>query len=938
MALQFNQNQFDAIRQNPDRLVKAISASTQQTDHPLKIRFGRRIIYGQLASGEERFELNEDRLGVLVEALQKPATPDAPPSDHSRKPPTTIQITAGDEVLFRQERDGTISKNQINLQIEQAQSQATPPEAAADVNITLAPNSESPKARAIATPMKQSNLVEQQVAQFLHEAGMAEAVMQDPTFYMEICSRTSPHDKLSIEGMDWKTHNSQSELKEPARLRSDHEVNITRLKIRTQEQSQFWQSMKLTVSNKGTLAFKEITSFGDNLPHITQTNPSVASRFVQDIQEQGFAEVAREQLQEFPVEQTGDGDLARDLKAEVIAPQIGASAPNPVLSSTLTETPSDSEAPISLAQQRQDIIAISSELANPMAETISGFDIQVSSIGGFDIWRSENALAVTQGDELIAFAAIHDQQTIRPFTPRPESLTPEERTLLATAGVDRQHLQQPVNNRQADWAQFQQFSFVQVAGRLPQADSATPALSESGAIQALQKQVEKLPESEKTVKTWLQKAVGAIQQQFEQARESVQGAGQTLQDWDSKGRETVSQVRASEEFQTLQAKVKQGVQTAGDWLSSRPEAVINHRFARDAFKLFNQGHDRTFENTYQVGDFQISRQGQHTFIVNNDEGDHLLQFRAQKSILPGRFSLNLQSVNGDAKDFYKAVQLFRKPEAQAIGAPDKEAAYAAQVQHAAETIQQALNSLRTDNLDTKDYRIQAAEDGLTISANDRKGPIYTHERSQLTPKDYKQLQQIGRQIMQETTQKSVQVNPPEAKRSPAEASGEHILDAQIIRAYISLREESEDLLTQTGFPNREYISLANAAGDTKLKALQAGVPIDTFDQAVTTHERRLQQARVEETAPVLAVLLNLEDTTRLEGKKGAVITWDKESHTLSITRGPEVTMQAEWTDAGWRDKGSQLSPADVEKITNLRPAIEAHAQRKQTKQTAQAEL
>ena len=268
----------------------------------------------------------------------------------------------------------------------------------------------------------------------------------------------------------------------------------------------------------------------------------------------------------------------------------------------------------------------------------------------------------------------------------------------------------------------------------------------------LQAQVETLPEGESLVKSWLQRTTGAIQQQIAHAQEAVRGVSQTFQDLDSKGRVAFSQVRQSNQFQTFQDTVREGVQTARDWLSSRPDAIIHHRFARDAMTLLEQGHDRTFESAYQVGDFQISRQGQQTFAVINPEGDRLLQFKAKRSVLPGQVALSLQAVNGDAKDFYKALQAFRKPETRAIGAADKEVLYTAKVQQTVGAIQQSLDALGADHLSVGGYQFQAAEDSITIRAQGRKEPIYTSERSQLTPKDFKQLQKIGQQIMQDSVQ------------------------------------------------------------------------------------------------------------------------------------------------------------------------------------------
>jgi len=426
----------------------------------------------------------------------------------------------------------------------------------------------------------------------------------------------------------------------------------------------------------------------------------------------------------------------------------------------------------------------------------------------------------------------------------------------------------------------------------------------------LQTQVEALPESESPVKTWLQKATGAIQQQITQARASVQEAGQTLQRWDNTGRTAFNQLRQSDEFQTFQDNVKQSVQTAGEWLASRPDAIIHHRFARDAFNLFNQGHDRTFENAYQVGAFQISRQGQQTFVVSNDDGDTLLQFQAKKSVLPGQLSLNLQAVKGEVKDFYKAVQDFRRPEARAVGASEKEAAYSARVQQTVDAIQQALDALGTNTLSAKGYQVQATDGSLTIRSHDRKGPIYTAEQSRLTPKDFKHLQHIGQHLMSDSTQKSA-------------------LDEDTISAYVDRTERADEEVSRAGYLTTDAVGLMLDAGDIKAAALNVGVSNDAFDQAVATYETTLQQERVQAVAPVLAEALYAEGTTQLKGKH-SVIEWDAPSSTLTMTHASgEVTLAAEWTGENWNDRGSALSPKDVEKVLDLSPAIAEKAQQKQ---------
>lgn len=51
-------------------------------------------------------------------------------------------------------------------------------------------------------------------------------------------------------------------------------------------------------------------------------------------------------------------------------------------------------------------------------------------------------------------------------------------------------------------------------------------------------------------------------------------------------------------------------------------------------------------------------------------------------------------------------------------------------------------------------------------------------------------------------------------------------------------------------------------------------------------------------------------------------------------------MRAEWTDGGWKDRGSNLDSKDVEKILGLRLVINKKAQQKQhsSHQSTQAEL
>ena len=122
-----------AIGQVTQRLYATLHRQTQQqTQQPavpiedsLRIQMGRRVVYGTLADGTQRRELTPNMLKVIVDALQQPVTPDSDPQDYEGKVPN-IEIRDQGQVLFREERDGTVTFNQIQLALEQASPEPEP--------------------------------------------------------------------------------------------------------------------------------------------------------------------------------------------------------------------------------------------------------------------------------------------------------------------------------------------------------------------------------------------------------------------------------------------------------------------------------------------------------------------------------------------------------------------------------------------------------------------------------------------------------------------------------------------------------------------------------------------------------------------------------------------------------------------------------------------
>lgn len=135
MPFTVSPSEVQAMQEDEAQLLNAIAQTAQRAtsilrlgnprndtsrDHnsTLRIKMGRRLVYGNLADGPFRHELDANSLKVIADALQRPADPNADLEKYARKIPA-IEIFQDDVLLFREERDGTVTTNEIQLQIEQ---------------------------------------------------------------------------------------------------------------------------------------------------------------------------------------------------------------------------------------------------------------------------------------------------------------------------------------------------------------------------------------------------------------------------------------------------------------------------------------------------------------------------------------------------------------------------------------------------------------------------------------------------------------------------------------------------------------------------------------------------------------------------------------------------------------------------------------------------
>jgi hypothetical protein len=81
------------------------------------------MVYGVMDSGQIRNELTPDRLQGLLDSLQQPKTEGVDPKRYKGKT-AAVEIRDAGIILFRQEKDSSITVNQFQQEKTQKQSAA----------------------------------------------------------------------------------------------------------------------------------------------------------------------------------------------------------------------------------------------------------------------------------------------------------------------------------------------------------------------------------------------------------------------------------------------------------------------------------------------------------------------------------------------------------------------------------------------------------------------------------------------------------------------------------------------------------------------------------------------------------------------------------------------------------------------------------------------
>jgi hypothetical protein len=133
MPFTVNPGETQAMQEDQVQLMQAISQTArtalgllkqspaQQKPESPEIRMNGRMVYGAMADGQIRNELTPEKLQGLLDSLQQPKTEGVDPKQYKGKT-AAIEIRDAGIILFRQEKDSSITVNQFQHQQTQKQS------------------------------------------------------------------------------------------------------------------------------------------------------------------------------------------------------------------------------------------------------------------------------------------------------------------------------------------------------------------------------------------------------------------------------------------------------------------------------------------------------------------------------------------------------------------------------------------------------------------------------------------------------------------------------------------------------------------------------------------------------------------------------------------------------------------------------------------------
>jgi hypothetical protein len=270
----------------------------------------------------------------------------------------------------------------------------------------------------------------------------------------------------------------------------------------------------------------------------------------------------------------------------------------------------------------------------------------------------------------------------------------------------------------------------------------TASQTQSGAIAVFNRQVASIQDP--TTRQFCENIGQDMQRQAEVAQVEQSGQREFSQ--------KVIQAKAA--FSSLKEElvgdVKSSLKNVGNFLSARADAIMNQTMAQSAYKLFNRGAERTDEESYRQGNYEVKRTAPDQFLVSDQDGA-LLSFRISSQ---GSVKLTGKS-DRLSRDDYEAFRSFRRDETIPQGGSAAEKLHRNFSLAAAKTARDFLDATNLSSWDAKDgnYRIEVGErNSLTVTAKDGRGVILEQQGksivSRLTPADFEKFAATQQQLDQ----------------------------------------------------------------------------------------------------------------------------------------------------------------------------------------------
>lgn len=403
------------------------------------------------------------------------------------------------------------------------------------------------------------------------------------------------------------------------------------------------------------------------------------------------------------------------------------------------------------------MVNVAKELIDPLSEATAD---PVVMIGDYTLATRENNLAVLLHDTPVAYAVGATAVALPDTTPAiAEGFSRWMETLL---------------NR-PDPSMITEFYRESVDLQL--AD--IPAIDVPPALMVASQQIAQLPQSESKaffhavvadLTVHSQKAIQAVKEGLES--ETFQAVKQTVVEGAKTTFKAVQEELASERVQALKQQVQTSLQTggtkalevggrglekAGQWLASRPDAIRTHQAAKAALETFTQGFERTQERQYEHHGFRVALEGRNTYRLSDAAtGQDLLRFKAENVFYQKDPKITiLEQPDKLSREQSQALALLRQDADSVRGSEQEEHHHAQKSEQFANAARSVAAYNEVSSYQDQHYAVQVGPNSLVVTAADGRGELYRQQDNQidsrLAPQDFERASK-AMQKLQEATQ------------------------------------------------------------------------------------------------------------------------------------------------------------------------------------------